>query len=172
MKKIIYLFAFVLISSAAIAQSPSDLFIKKYEGKKGFTTVNISEKMFELVATVAPEQEAELKELADGLKGIKVLVYENEDGSYNPAELYKEAEGNLKFDGFEELMNVYSDGEKVRILSSQSSPDILDELIIVVGSEDEFVLVDIFGKIDLNKISKMAGSIDIEGLEHLENLEK
>lgn len=154
-----------------MAQTSSDLFFEKYEGESGFTSVNISQKLFEMVATVAPDDEAEFREMASGLKGIKVLVYENREGSLRSKELYAEAEAGMKLNGFDELLNVISDDENVRILSSQANPNVIDELIILVCSEEEFVLVDIFGKIDLEKLSKMAGGIDIDGMDKLMDIE-
>ena len=172
MKKTFLFLAAVGIMTAAFAQTSSDVFFSRYEGKSGFTSVNISEKMFEMLATVAPEDEAELKEMASGLKGIKVLIFENTEGNARTHELYKEAESTLSVKCFDELMNVYSDNERVRILSLQSGTDIINELVILVDDGEEFVLVDIFGIIDLKKLSKMAGSIDIDGLEKLEELNK
>jgi hypothetical protein len=64
MKKTFLFLAAVGIMTAAFAQTSSDVFFSRYEGKSGFTSVNISEKMFEMLATVAPEDEAELKEMA------------------------------------------------------------------------------------------------------------
>lgn len=110
--------------------------------------------------------------MASGLKGIKVLIFENTEGNARTHELYKEAESTLSVKGFDEVMNVYSDNERVRILSLQSGTDIINELVILVDDGEEFVLVDIFGIIDLKKLSKMAGSIDIDGLEKLEELNK
>jgi len=41
----------------------------------------------------------------------------------------------------------------------------------LVGSPDEFVLVSILGKIDLDKISQLSKQLDIDGVEHLEKIE-
>ncbi|MBK6731650.1 MAG: DUF4252 domain-containing protein [Bacteroidetes bacterium] len=68
---------------------------------------------------------------------------------------------------------MYDEGDKVRLLVRQdpANKEVINELLILV-SGDEFVLVDIFGQIDLSKISKLADSMDIEGLDELKNLDK
>lgn len=172
MKNLLLSLAVIGSMSTVFAQTSSDNFFSKYEGKEGFTSVNISEKLFEMMATIAPANEAEFKELSSGIQGIKVLVYENEIGSLRSRELYKEADATISLSGFEELMSVVDQGEKVRILSRQKTGNTLEELIILVGSDEEFVLVDIFGIIDLEMISKMAGDIDIEGFDELQNINK
>jgi hypothetical protein len=172
MKNLLFTTLVIGAMSPVFAQTSSDLFFSKYEGKDGFTSVNISEKLFDMMATAAPENEADFKELSSGIKGIKVLVFENEEGSLRSRELYKEADVAISLNGFDELMSVVDQGEKVRILSRQITDTTLEELIILVASDEEFVLVDIFGKIDLNKLSDMAGELDIEGLEKLNELDK
>ena len=47
----------------------------------------------------------------------------------------------------------------------------INELLLLVGGKDEFVMVSFIGNIDLNKISKLAKVLDVEGAEHLDKLE-
>lgn len=174
MKKMALLILAFVASAAVFAQNKQvDQFFKKYEGKTGYTSVMVSEKLFELVASAAPEAEADIKDMVGDLQGIRVLVYEQEDAPARSQELYKEASAAISFDAFEELLTVYDEGTQVRLLVRQdgSNADVINELLILV-SGDEFVLVDIFGKIDLKKISKLADSMDIEGLDELKNLDK
>jgi hypothetical protein len=42
---------------------------------------------------------------------------------------------------------------------------------LLVGSTEEFVLIDIFGKIDLSKLSKLTDTTDIDGLDNLKKIE-
>ncbi|MBK8487567.1 MAG: DUF4252 domain-containing protein [Chitinophagales bacterium] len=174
MKKITLILMAFAASTIAFAQNRQvDEFFKKYEGKEGYTSVMISEKLFELVASAAPESEAEITDMIGELQGIRVLVYDQEDAYTKSAELYKEASSAISLDAFDELLTVYDEGDKVRLLVRQdpANKEVINELLILV-SGDEFVLVDIFGQIDLSKISKLADSMDIEGLDELKNLDK
>ena len=174
MKKNVLIALALTVSGTLFAQNKQvDQFFSKYEGKPGYTSVMVSEKLFELVASAAPESEAEIKDMVGDLQGIRVLVYEQEDAATRSAELYKEASSAISFDSYEELLTVFDEGEKVRLMVKQdpANKEIINELLILV-SGDEFVLVDIFGKIDLNKISKLADNLDIEGLDELKQLDK
>jgi hypothetical protein len=43
---------------------------------------------------------------------------------------------------------------------------------MVVGGKDENVLISIQGEIDMKNISKLASSLNIEGMENLEKMKK
>jgi len=41
---------------------------------------------------------------------------------------------------------------------------------LLVGGTEEFVMVSFVGKIDLDKISRLAKKLDVDGVEHLDKL--
>jgi hypothetical protein len=45
------------------------------------------------------------------------------------------------------------------------------ELLLVLGGKDECALISIQGDIDMKNISKLAKSMNIEGMENLEKME-
>ena len=49
---------------------------------------------------------------------------------------------------------------------------IISELLLLVGGKDEFVMMSFVGNIDLDKISKLAKKLDIDGAEYLEKANK
>ena len=48
----------------------------------------------------------------------------------------------------------------------------VSELIMVLRGEDQFVLLDLFGKIDLKQISNLSKKMNIEHLDQLEKLDE
>ncbi len=60
----------------------------------------------------------------------------------------------------------------MRLFIKQSSEDIVDELLLVVGTTEEFVLVNIWGSINLKTISKIADEMDIDGLDELKKIDE
>ena len=50
--------------------------------------------------------------------------------------------------------------------------NIVSELLLLVGGEEDFVLMSFEGKIPLNKIGKLASGLNISGTEHLEKPKK
>jgi len=171
MKKIILSAAMMAISALSFAQADAlDQFFQKYEGKPGFTSVNVSEKLFALVASAAPSDDPELKQLVEGIRGVQVLAFENEEGNAKSKEYYKEAQAVLPTNGFEELMTVQSEDEKVLLLGKVSSESVIDEMILICDDNSEFVLVRIEGKIDMKNISRLS-EMGIDKLDELEKIE-
>jgi hypothetical protein len=66
-------------------------------------------------------------------------------------------------------MTVRDEGTNVEFLVKDTG-DIINELLLLVGG-DEFVMMSFVGNIDLDKISKLANSLDIDGAQHLDKLE-
>lgn len=169
MKKIILSAALLALTSISFAQADAlTMFFEKYEGKTGFTSVNVSEKLFSLAASATPADQADVKELVDGIKGIKVLAFENSEGNIKSKELFAEAQKLLPSGQYEELMTVNSDGEQVIMLGKTASESVIEEMILLVEDEEEFVLVWINGIIDMKNISKLSEM----GIDHLDELNK
>lgn len=169
MKKIILMASFLTATTMAFSQADAlTKFFDKYEGQSGFTSVNVSEKLFSLAASATPVDQADVKELVDGIKGVKVLAFENAEGNVKSKELFTEAQKLLPSASYEELMTVNSDGEQVIMLGKTASESVLEEMILLVQDEEEFVLVWINGIIDMKNISKLSEM----GIDHLDELDK
>ena len=54
----------------------------------------------------------------------------------------------------------------------QEKGGIITELLMIMGSDDSFLLLSLIGDIDLKQISKLSQSMDIEGFDKLENINK
>ena len=171
MKALLMTMAFVVIAIAGIAQSPQssvEQFMKKYEGKAGVTYVDVSEKLFEMLASM--EMEGEDMAVIGGIKGVKVLTFETEDASLEARKMYDEVMSKNPFKGYEELVTVTAE-DNVKVMAKQIDKEKISELVVIAQSEHEFVLVLINGVIDLNNLGEMK-SIQIDGLEHLDKIEK
>jgi hypothetical protein len=123
--------------------------------------------MFEMVARLAEDEvDAEVQQVIKDLKGLRVLVREGDGTKY-----YNEAVKTLNLKAYEELMTVRDGNQNIRFVIKDNG-DIIEELLLLVGSPDEFVMISFVGKIDLDKIAKLAKTADIQGLEHLEKVGK
>ncbi|MGA0233367.1 MAG: DUF4252 domain-containing protein [Saprospiraceae bacterium] len=86
---------------------------------------------------------------------------------------YYEAISKIDTKSYEELVTVRDEDQNVKILSKdEEGGKIVNEMLIIVGAEDEFVLVSIVGKLHMSKLVKLAKNMDIDGMEHLENLDR
>ena len=98
-------------------------------------------------------------ELASELEGIRILVAEE-----NAAGFYKDAKSKINTKEYEVLMTVRDKDEtNVDFLIKDDGNKMINELLLLVGGEDEFVLMSFVGKIDLDKVSKLINEFDDEG---------
>jgi hypothetical protein len=165
----IFFLLFALMTFTGFGQSDAiSKFFDKYVDDEQFTVVYISPKMMEMVVDLSEEEgdAAEVDEVLSGIKGIRILTTEQ-----NTLQYYKEALSVLELNQYEVLMQVRDGDENVRFLVKDEGPRV-KELLLLVGGEDDFVLISFVGDIDLKKISKLGDKMDIEGLEHLEELEE
>jgi len=163
-------FFFVLILSAGLStptQAQADAISKyfsKYMDDERFTVVYISGKMFEMFNKMDidlndDEAEAILSVVKD-MKGLRILT--TEEGGQK---FYDEALSIINKNEYEVLMTV-REGKKenVQFMIKESGDNVIDELLLLVGGEDEeFVLMSFVGKIDLNEVSKLQKAFDEEG---------
>jgi hypothetical protein len=168
MKKIITLFTALLIVGAMNAQSLISTEFSDYETNESFTRVSISKKMFEIIADLDSDdpEEKDLIESVSQLDGIKIIVA---DSSENPKALFDETMKRIPSQ-FEELMTVNDEDEHIVFLIDEKDGRV-KELIMVMKGDDEFVLLDLFGDIDLKEIAKISRQMNIDHMDKLENLE-
>ena len=168
MKKIITLFTALLIVGAMNAQSLISTEFSDYETNESFTRVSISKKMFEIIANLDPD-EAEEKDLIESLGGVDGLKIIVADSSENPKAMYTETMKRIP-SRFEELMTVNDEDEHIVFLIDEKDGRV-KELIMVMKGDDEFVLLDLFGDINLKDIAKISRQMNIDHMDKLENLE-
>lgn len=170
MKKMLLSACALIIGSAAFAQTPQiDAFFQKYEGKEGFTSVQVSETLFSWIASATDDTE-EWQSVVDGIKGIRILVYENTDSTAQSGKFYNEFMSSVPLTGYQELMDVKAEGEKVKLYGQNITGSVLNNMLLVCDADGEFVMISIAGAIDISKISEL-GDMDIDGLEELKKLE-
>ena len=169
MKKIGAIMTLVITVSAAHGQDVISKFFSKYQQDESFTNVNISSKMFGLFTQMDAEspEDKEVLEAISKLKGLRILAKEN---ARNSRELYKEALGLIP-KNFEELMSVRDKDKDMKFMIEEKGGKI-SEMLMVVGGNEEFMIMSIFGEIDLKQISRIGSKMNIKGLENLQNMDK
>lgn len=169
MKKIVAIIVLAATFTASQGQDVISRFFTKYQNDESFTNVNISSKMFGLFTQMDvenPDDQAVLDAISK-LKGLKILAKEN---ARNSRELYKEALGLIP-KNFEELMSVRDKDKDMKFMIEEKDGKI-SEMLMVVGGNEEFMIMSIFGEIDLKQISRIGSKMNIKGLENLQNMDK
>jgi hypothetical protein len=171
MKKIILGLVAICLTGMACAQKDvvSSVF-EKYAGVEGFTTVNITGDMLNLVAHV--EEQRRDTTFTSRLSEVKILALEK--GCDKPSaaiNLRAEVYDKLDKSAYKEMMSVKQSDEDVVILVKESNGRIA-ELLIIVGGKDDNALIQVKGDMLLSEMADMASHYDMKGFEQLKKLEK
>ncbi|WP_258101990.1 DUF4252 domain-containing protein [Marinoscillum pacificum] len=167
------LFVTITILVASVVTYAQGTVVNKYfnqlAGDDKFTKVSISSKMFSLFTELEAGSEAEeefLKAISK-LKGLKIIA---SDSIGNAAKMYTQALKDVDAAGYDELMSVQDAEENMRFSIKESGGKI-EELLMVVGGKKRFVLLSLYGEIDLKNISKIAKGMNVGGLENLSKID-
>jgi hypothetical protein len=168
MKKLIVAGALLIVMNGAFAQDAISKFFSKYQTDESFSSVSVSSKMFGLFTDMeadTPEDKAILEAISK-LKGLKILAKED---ARTARALYKEAFTLIPIKEYEELMSVRTDDKDMKFFIKEASGKI-SELLMVVGGNEQFMVMSLFGEIDLKQIARIGKKMDVKGLEHLEKM--
>jgi hypothetical protein len=172
MKRLLLALLLVIASTQLFAQQGSaiDRFFQKYESDQSFTLISVAPKMFSMFTKldISSTEGQSFMKVIKKIRGLKVLAKEEtKDGP----RLFKEASALLTKD-YEELMTVRDGKNDVRFLVKENAQGNIAELIMLIGSDTEFLAMSLIGDIDLTEISQIAGGMNIQGFDNLKKLKK
>jgi len=169
MKRIAVVIGLMMVVSAVHAQDAISKFFSKYQNDESFTQVNLSSKMFGLFTKMEADtpEDQEVLDAISKLKGLKILA---KDDGRNSRHLYQEAFQLIPKD-YEELMTVRDKDKDMKFLIKESGGKI-SELVMVMGGNSEFMLMSLFGEIDLKQISRIGKQMNVGGLENLQRIDQ
>ena len=144
--------------------------LANFEQGDGVTEVFLESNILKMVASVTEDDEPELSQMLNGLKLVKVNVFEvsdkNESGLRGKIEDVDKKLTSKKWDrivrkrGGDETVNVY--------IKTAGKSDIEGLVVTTLDKTGESVFVNIVGKIDLKKIGKLGAKFDIPSLDKIE----
>lgn len=160
----------LVIALRSIAQDDAIAkYFNKYSDDERFTSVYISSKMFSMFSSDEKHaDDKELKEVLNKLGGLRILTSDHANG----AQMYQEAHGLLVTKGFEDLMEVKEKGKSEFKFMVREVNGKIRELLMLSGEGKNFFLMSLIGDIDLKKISRLSKTLDVDGVENLDKLDK
>ena len=170
MKEIIGAGVLMMVMSGAFAQDAISKFFSKYQSDESFSQVTVSSKMFALFTNMDAEtpEDKEVLDAISKLKGLRILAKED---ARNARALYKEAFTLIPIKEYEELMSVRDKDKDMKFLIKESGGKI-SELLMIMGGNEQFMVMSLFGEIDLKQVSRIGKKMNVDGLEHLEKMDK
>ncbi len=173
MKTLFLAAGMLMVSLGAMSQSVIDKLFDKYSDTEGYTSVYISKYMFDMFRnkdTDVKTQE-DLSQVMSKLNCIKIIATDDDPSTPAPVNLYQEVMKVLPPSSYKEIMVIKDKGQNVKFYAREVNGKVA-ELLMLVGGADENVLISIQGDIDMKNISKLAESMNIEGMENLEKMKK
>ncbi len=140
-------------------------FVDKYKDQQGFTFAYLSKELFEVVSK-SNIKDQDWKKLHRFVRDLGSLHLLAADSIQNGLSLYKEALETVPADEFSELLTVRDGKENVRIWVKDAGATVTD-LILLVGSPDEFVLISFTGNIELGNLTDLAHLFDAGDVDQL-----
>jgi vacuolar-type H+-ATPase subunit F/Vma7 len=172
MKKLYLLIIGILLYVQGLAQD--DVITKyfdEYERRDDFTTIIITSRMFELIAQIPESEDQEdVMNVIRKLNGLKILTTNEYP---ERGELSKKAVKILENQGFEELMIIKEGEEEIKFLIDEKDGHIREFVMLIAQDENgDFFLMSMTGNLELEDISKLSKTLDIDGFENLEKVDK
>ncbi len=169
MKKIIIVALMMIAANGVFAQDAISKFFSKYQSDESFTQVTVSSKMFSLFTNmdVDSKEDKEVLDAISKLKGLRILGKEN---TSDARKLYKEAFALIPMKEFEELLTVREKDQDFKFLIKENGGKI-SELLMIMGGTKDFMMMSLYGEIDLKQVSRLGKKMNVGGLEKLEKLD-
>jgi len=168
--------AFVMISFLTHAQSPIDKIYEKYSGQDGFTAVNFTKEMFQMIQQMKIGDSTggdmkEMKQIVDQLSGVKVLMFNFDSTQVVKAvAMYNEFKAVYPSAVYKELMTVQEGRQFVKFMTKQESAGKISEFVMLLKDKNEVGVISLTGNIDLASISKMSKFMNIKGMDNLNKI--
>lgn len=162
MKKVLFSFAAVLLTLGAFAQNPIDRLYSSYSENEDFTKITLSGKMFEMANHIEVEN-TEDQEMVDALGMVEGVSIVMTDSITNARVAFKDAVKRAQ-GSFENLMTIDDKKGKAEILINERN-GIVEEVLIIAGGDDGFVIAALWGDIDLGKLATITRELQINMMD-------
>lgn len=162
MRIVSFLMLLGFLCLATVTQAQADAISKYYSNyleDDRFSVIYISPKMFQMMDKLVIEMDDEeteaIAEVVSDLRGLRILAADT-----NARQLYEEALQTINTSEYEVLMTVRNKAEDDVQFLIKDEGDIVNELLMIVGSDDNFVLMSFVGNINLDKVAKLSESFE------------
>ena len=167
MKTLVILFTAILMSGVSLAQDVKDIY-NRHLGEGNYTKVVIGKGLFQWAASMADEKDKEAQALKD-LTGIEIYSAEDYQQKEKLPALMAEVWKLFDNGDYLEFMRVEEKNERVVFYFKKANNQITDMVLV---AEEDATVIKISGIIDPNTISGISKSMNIQGMEKLEEIDK
>ena len=125
----------------------------KYENEDNVTIVSISKSLFNLIPDNIKTNNIDIKSITSKIESMLIITSEKSSMKEKMYDDFKSLVEKNK--SYEELMRIRSDKTNV-IFNVRKKGDLINELIMLVNDEEDFVAIQILGNFTIEDIQKVA----------------
>ncbi len=152
MKQLIISLLIIFAAQSAYGQTAAQIF-DLFKDKPKAEYVHVPRLLLSFAKKFASKgNDEEAKMIMSHIHSVRVL--DLEDCDKNVKDDFIRETHNLNTNGYEPMVRVNEDGEKVMILT-KSKDDVISEMLVLVSSQDDCTLVQIKGKINQDEINRL-----------------
>jgi len=145
MKRLLLILILLLPRLAAAQSNSVDDFFSRYAAAEGFTSVQLEQKMMQLMSRQAAER---------GDKGLAVLL---KDIQYIRIIALKEGDAAVAADRkFQPVTSGSENGQTTKFYIRETALSVKSELVMITYGAKETVVVNIFGVFDLRQVARLS----------------
>lgn len=154
--KHIILIAALFVSSLSMAQNSINEFFETYNSQEGVTTIKVAKPMFQLISKFITEEEdlQKVTPLLGKINSLRIIIIEKD--AVKPAAFDKAQSDIQKILSklkYEELMEVNSDGERIRILANNLNKNVVTDIILSIVGPDENIFLILEGDLSMDDLN-------------------
>lgn len=143
----------LLCNSIIYAQSSTiNKLFDKYENEDDITVISISKAMFKMIPENINTGDVNIKNIIHKIESMRIITSNNANLKEKMSSEFKSSVNGNK--DYEELMRV-KDGKSNITFNARKKGDIINELIMLINGEDNFVAIQITGNFTLNDIQEI-----------------
>lgn len=157
MKKLLLSLAMALMCSTGFAKTVNEV-MDEFKGKPDVTFVDMPKSM--LQSKINEIDKPELKAIVQKVKALRVLTFNKASAKVNQD--FAKAVGKLDLDDYRPIVSIDKDNKGVKVLS-HGTDDLIDQLLVLVTSKDNSVMVQLTGAFtqdELGQLTSMMGDME------------
>ena len=157
-----YLLLTVCLFCGSLLYAQSDPFkslFEKYENEDDVTIVSISKSMFNLIPGNIKTNDVDLTSIISKVESLLIITSEKKDLKEKMNAEFKAMVDKNR--NYEELMRIRS-GKSNVTFNVRKKGDLINELIMLVNDEKDFVAIQLLGNFTLDDIQKLTKDMDIQ----------
>ncbi len=149
-----------------MAQNIIDKHFYEIQEKENATSIYVSSKMFDIAKHI--KTDGELEEIRQFVSTIESFTLIVADDLEDPMQTYKEGVKKVRRT-HEELLRISDKTDKVTFYIDEDD-GIVTELVGLIVSDNEFIVMSLYGSMDLEKVGEMTEKISSNGIEQFDKI--